>query len=77
MIVSLRVTFPCDAARPANSFHHRIQRAFLSLGALVAFLVTVADAPLLHVGAAFWGLVSGVAVSWLLERTDFVEEPKC
>jgi benzoate membrane transport protein len=47
-----------------------------SLGALIAFLVTVADAPLLNVGAAFWGLVSGVAVSWLLERADFAEEPK-
>jgi benzoate membrane transport protein len=42
-----------------------------SLGALVAFLVTVADAPLLDVGAAFWGLAFGIAVSWLLEREDF------
>jgi benzoate membrane transport protein len=47
-----------------------------SLGALVAFLVTVADVPLLNVGAAFWGLLSGLAVSWLLERTDFVGETK-
>jgi benzoate membrane transport protein len=43
-----------------------------SLGALVAFLVTVADVPLLNVGAAFWGLLSGLVVSWLLERKDFV-----
>ena len=42
-----------------------------SLGALVAFLVTVADVPLLNVGAAFWGLLSGFAISWLLERADF------
>ena len=42
-----------------------------SLGALVAFLVTVADVPLLNVGAAFWGLVFGIAGSWLLERADF------
>jgi benzoate membrane transport protein len=42
-----------------------------SLGALVAFLVTVADIPLLNVGAAFWGLVCGVVISWLLERADF------
>jgi benzoate membrane transport protein len=42
-----------------------------SLGALVAFLVTVADMPLLNVGAAFWGLVAGFAISWLLERPDF------
>ena len=42
-----------------------------ALGALVAFLVTVADMPLLSVGAAFWGLIAGFAVSWLLERADF------
>lgn len=45
-----------------------------SLGALVAFLVTVADVPLLNVGAAFWGLVAGLAISWLLERPDFAAE---
>jgi benzoate membrane transport protein len=44
-----------------------------SLGALVAFLVTVADVPLLNIGAAFWGLVAGFAISWLLERADFAE----
>jgi benzoate membrane transport protein len=42
-----------------------------TLGALVTFLVTVADVPILNVGAAFWGLVIGFAVSWLLERGDF------
>ena len=47
-----------------------------SLGALVAFLVTVADVPLLNVGAAFWGLLSGLAISWLLERADLAAEPK-
>ncbi len=46
-----------------------------SLGALVAFLVTVADVPLLNVGAAFWGLVSGIIISVLLERPDFRSEP--
>jgi benzoate membrane transport protein len=46
-----------------------------SLGALVAFLVTVADVPLLNVGAAFWGLVSGIIISILLERADFTSEP--
>ena len=39
-----------------------------ALGALVCFLVTVADVPILRIGAAFWGLVLGLAVSWLLER---------
>jgi benzoate membrane transport protein len=47
-----------------------------SLGALIAFLVTVADVPLLNVGAAFWGLLSGFAISWLLERADYAAEPK-
>ena len=47
-----------------------------TLGALVAFLVTVADVPLLNVGAAFWGLIAGLAISLLLERADFGAEPK-
>jgi benzoate membrane transport protein len=42
-----------------------------TLGALVTFLVTVADVPIFNVGAPFWGLVFGVAGSWLLERGDF------
>lgn len=42
-----------------------------SLGALLAFLVTVADRPLLNIGAAFWGLVCGLVISWLMERADF------
>ena len=42
-----------------------------ALGALVTFLVTVADVPIFNVGAAFWGLVFGFAISWLLERRDF------
>src|SRR5882724_11083534 len=37
-------------------------------GALVCFLVTVADVPIFHIGAPFWGLVFGVATAWLLER---------
>jgi len=42
-----------------------------TLGALVTFLVTVADVPILNVGAPFWGLVLGFAIAWLLEREDF------
>jgi len=56
-----------------------LQAAFMAsfkdrftLGALVSFLVTVADLGLLNIGAAFWGLVAGFAVSWWLERRDFV-----
>ena len=42
-----------------------------ALGALVTFLVTVADVPIFNIGAAFWGLVIGFGISWLLERGDF------
>ena len=42
-----------------------------ALGALVTFLVTVADITIFNIGAAFWGLVFGFAISWLLERKDF------
>lgn len=45
-----------------------------SLGAMIAFLVTVAGVPLANIGAAFWGLVFGAAVSLLLERTDLLAE---
>lgn len=47
-----------------------------TLGALVCFLVTVADLPVLNIGAAFWGLIAGLAVSWLLERRDFASPAK-
>jgi benzoate membrane transport protein len=42
-----------------------------TLGALVTFLVTVADVPIFNIGAPFWGLVIGYAASRLLERGDF------
>jgi len=42
-----------------------------ALGALVTFLVTVADVPILNIGAPFWGLVFGYGASRLLERSDF------
>ncbi|MER7113966.1 benzoate/H(+) symporter BenE family transporter [Saccharomonospora azurea] len=48
-------------------------RTHFTLGALVAFLVTVSDVTPLNISAAFWGLVAGVAVSALLERGDFAE----
>ena len=41
-----------------------------SFGALVCFLVTVADVAIFRIGAPFWGLVFGLAASWLLERDD-------
>ena len=43
-----------------------------AVGSLTSFLVTVADLPILGIGAPFWGLVVGVAVSWTMERGDFV-----
>ena len=46
-------------------------RTRFTLGAMVAFLVTVANLSIANIGAAFWGLVAGFAVSWLLERPDF------
>lgn len=43
-----------------------------ALGALISLLVTVTDIGALNIGAAFWGLVAGFAVSWLIEKRDFV-----
>ncbi len=40
-------------------------------GAVVAFLVTVANVPIFSIGAPFWAVIAGLAVSWLLERGDF------
>jgi benzoate membrane transport protein len=42
-----------------------------TLGALVTFVVTVADVAVFNIGAPFWGLVFGFAASRLLERGDF------
>jgi benzoate membrane transport protein len=42
----------------------------LSLGALIAFLVTLSGTSIFHIGSAFWGLVFGVAVSWSIERAS-------
>ncbi len=66
-LAMLRVLQTAFVAAFANNF---------SLGALAAFLVTVADQPLLNVGAAFWGLIAGLVVSALLERADFAAEPR-
>jgi benzoate membrane transport protein len=45
-----------------------------TLGALITFVVTVSDVKILNIGAAFWGLVAGFAVAWLLERVDFASD---
>jgi benzoate membrane transport protein len=44
-----------------------------AFGALVTFLVTVADVAIFNIGAAFWGLLLGFLASWLLERGDFAK----
>ena len=43
----------------------------VGLGALVTFLVTLADVPVFNLGAPFWGLVFGCAISWILERDAY------
>jgi benzoate membrane transport protein len=54
-----------------------LERAFVvafggafTLSALVTFLVTVANVPILSIGAPFWALVAGYAVAATLERND-------
>jgi benzoate membrane transport protein len=41
-----------------------------ALSALAAFLVSVAGIPVLNIGAPFWGLVAGYAVSRTIERSE-------
>jgi benzoate membrane transport protein len=42
-----------------------------TFGALITFLVTIADVPIFSLGAPFWGLVFGCTTSWVLERADY------
>ncbi len=53
-----------------NSFVGAFNGRF-TFGALITFVVTVADVQVLNIGSAFWGLAAGLAVSGLLERSDF------
>ena len=41
-----------------------------TLGALTTLLITVSDITLFNIGAPFWGLVAGTAVSAVLERRN-------
>lgn len=50
----------------ATAFRERF-----TFGALLTFIITVANVPIFNIGAPFWGLVFGFALSWLLERKDF------
>lgn len=40
------------------------------LGSLATFVVTLSDVTILRISAAFWGLVIGMAVSWVVEQDD-------
>jgi benzoate membrane transport protein len=57
--------------RPLQTAFQVAFRDRCTLGALVTFLVTVSDITVANIGAAFWGLLLGLATSWLLERADF------
>lgn len=57
---------------------HVLQDAFQSafnnrftLGALIAFLVTVANVTFFNISSAFWGLVAGCGLSLIMEKEDF------
>ena len=39
----------------------------------MTFLVTVAGIPILNIGAPFWALIAGAAVSLVMERGDWRE----
>ncbi len=44
-----------------------------TFGALITFIVTVANVPIFNIGAPFWGLVIGFLCSKLLEPGDFAK----
>jgi benzoate membrane transport protein len=47
----------------------------LSMGGLIAFVVTVSDVSFANIGAPFWGLVLGVLVSWAVETAEMRSAP--
>ena len=49
-------------------------RSTHTFGALITFIVTVANVPIFNIGAPFWGLVIGYLCSRLLEPEDFKRE---
>lgn len=79
VIVALLATPPAFIAALAGLALLRVlQQAFqtsfsnsFTLGALMAFMVAIADRPFLNIGAPFWSIVTGVLTSLLLERCDF------
>jgi benzoate membrane transport protein len=79
VIVVLLATPPAFVAALAGLALLRVlQQAFqtsfsnsFTLGAMVAFMVTIADRPLFSIGAPFWSIVAGMLTSLMLERCDF------
>lgn len=57
-----------------NAFQTSFRDRF-SLGALIAFMVTLADQTLLSIGAPFWSLLFGWTASRLLEHADLTPKP--
>ena len=49
-----------------NAFANRF-----TLGAMIAFIVTVSNVTFFNIGSAFWGLVAGCVISLMMERKDF------
>jgi len=58
--------FPVLRSAFVTAFSGRFQ-----IGAMVAFIVTVAGLPVATIGAPFWGIVFGTIASLLFERADF------
>jgi len=56
-----------------NAFKVSFQNRF-TLGAVITFMVTIANHSIFNIGAPFWGLLFGFATSWMLERDDFSVE---
>ena len=71
LAIWLPIAFGALVLATGNDSRAPYVRGLSLLGALVSLLVTVADLSLFNIGAAFWGLMAGFAVSWLLERRDF------
>jgi benzoate membrane transport protein len=54
----------------ARCFHAAFSERF-RLGALFTFIITLSGIRLFNIGAPFWGLIGGTAISVILERADF------
>ena len=54
----------------ARCFHAAFGERF-RLGALFTFIITLSGIRLFNIGAPFWGLIGGTAISGILEQADF------